>query len=200
MNSRSPRNPASQEDHFQRLARLLELESAAEARQMQERSQRQSAAEAERTGTSLVDLVVIEEHSGLGGRCILSLVKRNRSLALPWTRLQSGAPVLLSSQDEPGGGWRGVVCDRADRVVRVALNEPPEGIEEATCRIDLSSDEVARLRQRAALERARTAGRDRLAELRQVLLGETDPSFGPPKEFTPLDLSLNESQREAIQF
>src|SRR5262245_48567013 len=49
------------EDHFQRLARLLEMEAEAEARQARERAQRFSVAEAERTGNSLVDLVIVEE-------------------------------------------------------------------------------------------------------------------------------------------
>ena len=86
------------EDHFQRLIRLLELEGDAEARQARERSGRLSGAEAEKAGTSLVDLVVVDESSGLGGRCLLALVKRNRTLGLPWTRLQVGSPVLLSVQ------------------------------------------------------------------------------------------------------
>ncbi len=190
------------EDHFKRLARLLEFEADAEARQARARTRDISAAEAERAGISLVDLVVVEEHAGLGGRCILALAKRNRSLMLPWTRLQVGSPVLLSVQDgRDDSGWRGVVAERTERFVRVALEEPPKDREEsARFRIDLSTDEVSRLRQRAALERARLAKRDRLAELRQVLLGEMPPVFDPPAEYSPLNSSLNASQQEAVRF
>jgi superfamily I DNA and/or RNA helicase len=188
------------EDHFQRLARLLDMEADAEARQARERAQRFSGAEAERTGNSLVDLVILEEQSGLGGRCILSLAKRNQTLALPWTRLQAGAPVLLTPQGAKDSAcWRGVVCQRAERVIRVAVDEAPDA-DEATFRIDLSSDEVARLRQRTALERARNAKRDRLAELRSTLLGESPPRFAASQEFQPLDSALNPSQQEAIGF
>src|SRR5262249_23637365 len=42
--------------------------------------------------------------------------------------------------------------------------------------------------------------RDRLAELRRVLLGETAPDFGPETPFVRLDSSLNTSQQEAVQF
>jgi superfamily I DNA and/or RNA helicase len=85
--------------------------------------------------------------------------------------------------------------------VRIALNEPPEDAAgPETYRIDLSADEVTRLRQRAALERARTASRDRLAELRQVLLGDVPPSFGVERELVPLDPTLNSSQQEAVRF
>src|SRR5207244_12059550 len=113
------------EDHFQRLARLLELEAQAEARQTLERARQQSPAEAERAGDCLTDLVIADETSGLGGRCIVTLAKRNRSLTLPWTRLQAGTPVLLTPEKNAADtGRRGVVCEREQRVLRVALNEP----------------------------------------------------------------------------
>src|SRR5207253_2055871 len=118
-------NVPAGEDHFQRLARLLELESQAEARQTSEKARQLSPAEAERAGDCLTDLVIADETSGLGGRCILTLAKRNRSLALPWTRLQPGTPVLLVPEKAAEEGRRGVVCERAERVLRVALNEPP---------------------------------------------------------------------------
>src|ERR1700677_2645206 len=116
----------SNEEHFQRLARLLELESAAEARKILEDLSRVTAAEAERSGTSLVGLVVVNEDSGLGGRCLLTLAKRNRSLPLPRNRLEPGTPVLLSPEaGKRGEGWRGVVSQRGDQQLSVALNEPP---------------------------------------------------------------------------
>ncbi len=189
------------EDHFQRLIRLLELEGDAEARQARQRSGWLSGAEAEKAGTSLVDLVIVDESSGLGGRCLLTLVKRNRSLGLPWTRLQTGSPVLLSAQGTAAGPSRGVVCERTEQRIGVALDEPPDDAEPGTIyRLDLASDEIARVRQRTALERARAARGDRLAELRQVLLGETVPAFAAEKEFVPLSPSLNAAQQEAVRF
>src|SRR5262249_34507484 len=85
---------AGQGDHFQRLAELLELESHAEAEQIRERAAHRTGTETEQTGDCLVDLVVREEHAGLGGRFLLALGKRDRSRSLPWTRLQVGTPVL----------------------------------------------------------------------------------------------------------
>lgn len=187
------------EDHFHRLTRLLQLEAEAEAQQVRERLRRLAPAEAERTGNSLVDLTVVEEYSGLGGRWLVTLAKRNRTLALPWTRLQAGSPILFAPQGGTETGWRGVVADRAERVIRVALDDAPEDTE-GVFRIDLSSDEVARLRQKAALSQARNAKRDRLAELRPVLLGEKQPAFAEPQDVQPLDAALNASQQEAVRF
>src|SRR5258707_15558925 len=56
------------EGHFQRLARLLELESKAEAEQILDQIRRLPAAEAERSGKCLIDLVARDEYGGLGGR------------------------------------------------------------------------------------------------------------------------------------
>ncbi len=188
------------EEHFRRLARLLELESDAEAREALERTRRLPAADAERTGTTLLDLAVREEESGLGGRVLLKLGKRNPAQPLPWTRLNVGTPVLLSA---PGvaAGARGVLCERGDRSVRVALDNLPDELDDLPAyRLDLSGDEVARQRQRQALERARAARGDRLADLRRVLLGERPPEFAPEAPFAPLDPSLNPSQQEAVRF
>jgi superfamily I DNA and/or RNA helicase len=188
----------SADDHFQRLRDLLDLESEAEVRQTLERIRRLPRDEAERSGVCLTDLVVLDEHGGLGGRFILTLAKRSRS-PLPWTRLGAGSPIVLSPDTgKPDEGRRGVVCERSDSVLSVAFDELPQ--EEAdTWRVDLAHDEIARLRQRQALDRIRTSRRDRLAELRGVLLGETAPAFDATAEFTPLDTGLNESQIEAVR-
>ena len=190
------------DDHFKRLTRLLALEAQAEAEQAAERVRRLSAAEAERAGDSLVDLVVDDEFSGLGGRFVVRLVKRNRSHAVPWSRMGAGSPVVLSQEDSSAcSGFRGVVCERAERFIDVAINEPlGDAAEHATWRVDRSSDEVARLRQRAAMERARTARGDRLAELRQVLLGERPAQFRDELPLKPIDSNLNESQQGAVRF
>lgn len=187
--------------HFQRLGRLLELENRAESRLALERAQRMSGDAAERAGVALVDLVVTEEQSGLGGRCILTLVKRNRTLHLPWTRLGPGSPVGLSVQGgKPEEALRGVVVERREQYLRVAFNDPPEETDGGVWRLDLGGDDAAFRRQQAALDRARNASRDRLAELRAVLLGERSPEFSPETDLTPLDPSLNASQIEAVRF
>jgi superfamily I DNA and/or RNA helicase len=188
-------------DHFQRLAALLELESDAEARQILDASRRLSPAEAEQTGTSLVDLVAQDEYAGLGGRVIVAFTKRNRG-PLPWTRLQAGTPVLASPQGaRRATGWRGVVCEREENVLRVAFNETlDDDRDEPLYRLDHAHDEAARLCQRLALQRARAAKGDRLAELRAVLLGDAQPRFVDDAELTQLDPSLNESQTAAVRF
>ena len=190
------------DDHFSHLARLVRLESEEEARQMRERCRRPASAEVQRTDKCIAGLVVVEESTGLGGRCILRLTMRNRSQPLPFNRLEPGAPVLLAAEGGTSeGGWRGVVCDRDKAAISVALSEPPDlDGSSATYRLDLSADEASRQRQIAALDQARAAEGNRSTELRGVLLGEKSPSFGPVTEFVPKDAELDGSQCEAVAF
>ena len=190
----------SSDAHFDRLAAMLELESEAEARQLVERVRLLPPAQAEATGHSLVDLVTRDSYAGLGGACLLALSKRNPEQRLPWNRLGAGTPVVLSVQGRRGvEGCRGVVADRERTFVRVAFNDPPDEEAPGTYfRLDIAPDEAAPLRQRQALQRARGARRERLAELRTVLLGESAPEFGPMPEDVPLDPGLNASQRQAV--
>ena len=190
---------AGQEDHFQKLLRLLELESQAAARQTLERARRLSPAQAEESGNSLLDLVVTDEYTGLGGRFLLTLVKRRRT-PLPWTRLGVGSPVMLSAENRASDGFRGVISERTEQHVRVAFNDSPDEPQDAgPWRLDLASDEVAERRQRAALQRAASAGGDRLAELRRVMLGDREPEFAELAAFEPLNENLNASQQEAVR-
>jgi hypothetical protein len=196
-----PAASRSQEDHFQRLGRLLDLESGAEAQRAAEQARRLSAPEAQKTGNTLVDLVVIDDQAGLGGRYLVQLGRRNHA-PLPWTRLDVGSPVVLSpNAARVDQSHRGVVFQRGETSIGVALDRLPEDLaEHPAWRLDLSFDEVAVQRQRAALEQAGSARGDRLAVLRDVLLGVRQPEFGLDPEVRPLDASLNAVQREAVQF
>jgi superfamily I DNA and/or RNA helicase len=197
---------ADTDGHFRQFAELLALESQAEAERLLRRSHRLSAAEAERTGNTLVELVVSDEDAGLGGRYLWQFVKRRRG-PLPWTRLGVGSPVLLScGQAAAGRSTRGVICEKNERFVRVALAELPDDLaDQETWRLDLAHDEIAAQRQRSALEIARTARTGRLAELKQVLLGRRPPSFAAARDERDFDAllerrGLNDKQCEAVRF
>jgi ATP-dependent RNA/DNA helicase IGHMBP2 len=189
------------EDHFERLARLLDMESRAEAQEAAERGRRLSPAEAERTGTSLVDLVIIDEDVGLGGRYLLQLAKRSRS-SLPWTRLGPGSPIVLSpDKSKATSAYRGVVYERAEGSLRIALGSIADELaEHEAWRLDLSNDEVAVARQRSALQRTRATSENRRAELREVLLGGRQPEFDAEQDEPAIDSGLNDTQQEAVRF
>ncbi|MDD5368773.1 MAG: AAA domain-containing protein [Anaerolineaceae bacterium] len=193
--------------HFQRLAHLIDLEAEAEKQAALRDKQHCSPDEAESSGNTLVNLVIREDDSGLGGRFLLTLGKRNQNLSLPWTRLGQGSPVILSAQgaDNPcddGQGWRGVISRMGKDSLQVAFPQEPElQGDHPIFRLDRAGDEISRQRQRSALEKAQSApANSRLAALRLVLLGEDAPLFCPVEDFHPLDHSLNASQCEAVRF
>ncbi|WP_397571183.1 AAA domain-containing protein [Schlesneria sp. T3-172] len=186
-------------DFFQQLIRNLDLEADAVKAETLRLSHKASGDQAERTGTTIVDLAIRDETAGFGGRVILTLGKRDRRQQLPWSRLHSGTPILLSEeQGREQEGWRGVVTDRNRETITVVLSDSPETTaDRPTFRIDLSSDEIARQRQRNALKRVAEADRGRLAALKSRLLGEDAPEFNPGREWIPLS-PLDASQHAAV--
>ena len=193
------------DDHFQRLMHLLDLEAEAEKQETLRSLEKLSPAEAEAAGDSLIQLVIREENAGLGGRILLTFGKRNENLHLPWSRIGIGSPVILSEEGlahhAESAGWRGIVSRMNRDSVQVAFTQEPETeSERPTFRLDRSTDEISRQRQRQALEAARSAKGNRLAVLRDVLVGKQNAVFEPvtlPFTNTP---KLNASQNEAIRF
>lgn len=188
--------PLEAEAHFGQLAAWLELESIAERQRLTQRRQRMASANAEASGETIVDLVIEDHQSGVGGLFLITLVKRRRDQLLPWNRLRVGSPVMLSAQDEDGeDSWTGVISERSSRSIQVAVEEWPDG---NLWRIDLTPDEQTRRRQLAAMGTVLQA-RGRLGEMRRLLLHQRNPVFRVER---PLELpeTLNESQQEAIRF
>ncbi|MEM7114136.1 MAG: AAA domain-containing protein [Chloroflexota bacterium] len=176
--------------HFTQLLRWLAQEAKAE--QEQER----------RGGEShLQRLVVKDEKIGLGGMVLLQLQPRNEQLNLPWTPLTAGSPVLLREEGaKQGNGRRGVVTQKRRRMIEVALTYTPEPEgERPSFSLTLAHDAVARQRMERALSQIMAAKADRLAELRDILLGRQTAVFGSAG---PIDASLleqlNEVQKTAV--
>ena len=178
------------------MVRWLILEGEAEIERLAARRLRQSESYAEKSGDTITDLVIEDEESGLGGRLLLTLCKRNASLMLPWNRLRTGSPVILSASDpNVRGSLTGVVSGRSQRTIQVAVNEWPTA---KNLRLDLSPDEITRKRQWAAIKTVEQA-RGRVAQLRRLVLGEKRPTFGdfPVVRFVT---HLNPSQEQAVRF
>ena len=119
---------AETEEHFIRMTEWLAMESEAEIERMAERRKARDSAQAEKSGETLLDLVIEESDSGLGGRHLLTLVKRNREQRMPWHRLRVGSPVVMSTYpNEDGDSYQGVVSAKKNNSIQVALSRYPEG-------------------------------------------------------------------------
>jgi ATP-dependent RNA/DNA helicase IGHMBP2 len=187
--------PKQLETHFKQLRKWLDMESEAERKRMIERRKIRSQKNAEARGDTLVDLVITDHRMGLGGRFLVSFVKRNRTQDLPWNRFRVGSPVIASEELTEGDCGYGIVCSKEFSSIEVAFDEWPEG---ERFRLDLSMDEITRNRQLNALKSLQNA-KGRVAHLRDILLESREPRFDPliPLEMEP---RFNDSQRQAIEF
>lgn len=185
----------NQAEHFERLRRWLSMESEAERLRMTERRRRQGGGDVEKSGETLIDLVISDRKVGVGGRYIIRFAKRSVGRPLPWNRMRLGSPVMVSDDSGEGGFLSGVVCARTQSTIDVSIDQWPEG---EIFRIDLSSDEVTRQRQMTAM-RVVEQSRGRVAALRDILLLDREATFLEPK---PIEFAshLNKSQCEAVQF
>jgi ATP-dependent RNA/DNA helicase IGHMBP2 len=188
-------------DHFTKLARWLDLEAKAEADQIKQRFSRLSLADAEASGATIGNLIVRETMLGLGGRYLLTFTRRGGE-KLPWTRLDVGSPILASEQGSGSANLRGVVSDRSPGAIQAAFSQLPETeSEQPLYRLDLSTDEIARERQRAALARARTATPgEALGRLRRLLVLGGKLEFESERDWPAMESSLNASQQAAVKF
>ncbi len=145
-----------------------------------------------------MDLVAVDEQPSLGGRSLATLIKRNRTLALPWNRFKSGSPVVAIFKDEEGlAPCFGVVATKDNHAIQVVFDNPLEAVQ---LNLEMSVDDVSRNRQWSAMQ-AVEQSRGRIAQLRDVLLCERDPKWDTsPKLSLDMDANLNDSQRSAVAF
>lgn len=188
-------------DHFGKLSALLDLEAKAEQDEARRRAQSEEGSPVG-DGTTLTKLVLRDSEFGLGGRLLLTFGRKTLGEAIPPSRLGPGSPVVLNQTNvnRRVPSYRGVIYDRDHASIGVAIDPPDDELpDEATWRIDLSPDEVSRLRQQDALRRAASADGDRLAELRFVLVGEREPEF-VSEPLAASQATLNPPQLAAIDF
>ena len=182
--------------HFAQLLNWLQLEAKAEQEKL-----RQGQTDSE---VSLRQLALRTEDVGIGGRIVVGFAARHSNQPLPWTRLDAGSPVIVRQHGiEDGLGWRGIVTQRRRTLIEIAFNQPiePEG-ERPYFNIHLSHDEISRQRMQRAINQVATAQGTRLADLRDVILGDALPYFAHEVELdtdTAVTKQLNPSQKKAVQ-
>ncbi len=172
---------------FAKFRHWMQLEAKEEAQRLAEGL--------EREGT-LAGLKLHEQWSALAGRVICQFRPKTQGASLPPHSLRSGSPVLV--RDVEQNRVRGLVASVRDRSIEVVTQDFLENDDDPFTLIP-SNDEVTRRRMEFALTRAASATGNRLAHLRDVLLGEIEPAFDEDIAGPPRPAELNDSQWEAIE-
>lgn len=172
---------------FEKFRRWMASEAKEESRRLSEGEAKEG---------SLKGLKLHEQWSALAGRVICKFRPKTQGASLPPHRFRSGSPVLL--QDVEQNQMRGLVASVRDGSIEVVTQDFLENDDDPFTLIP-SNDEVTRRRMEFALKRAASAQGNRLADLRDVLLGEAPPTFDSAAELPERSRELNDSQWAAVE-
>ena len=189
-----PRDPT----YFDELSSLLDLERAAARERFEEQARALSLEERAARGLAILDLELVEDAVGLGGRFLGTFERAGRQ---PFSaRLSPGDLVLLRPRrQEDAEPARGVVSRGGRDSAEVAFDRgPPPWIGEGRLRLDLVPNDVTFDRAAQAIARAKALDRGRALERREVLLGNAPPRFDAAIALAPTG-PLNPEQREAVE-
>lgn len=188
-----PRSP----EHFEHLKRLLSLEQQAERAQLDDLRQQLTPSERQARGLTLLDLELVEESVGLGGR-ILQTFERRDHQPLAFVPGPGDLVELTARRPEPPPPAKGVVSRASASRVQIAFDQPPPPfVSEGTLLLDLVPNDVTFARARAALDQTLALDRGAARHRRDVLLGQVPARFERPPTFEP-SRPLNPEQAEAV--
>lgn len=190
-------------EHFDKLEALLDLEREAEKAQNIAELRRRPIEVRESLGKTVRSLQIDDVESGLGGMPLLKVSREPAGEELvPFHALSNGDNVLVTFP--PGSEPQtveGTMYRVDDYKAVVALNGPPPARwERGRCQIDLIGSDATYRRMKRALDAVREAKKNRLAELRELFIGEAKPKRQPKvkKSLTFFNEDLNEFQQDAV--
>ena len=188
------------QEQLLRTFELIKLERQADLEYYRQKVLLRSLTQRTQEGTTWYPVKLKRDYIGTGERLILEL-ERNSHLDQPHA-FQSGKSVSVFS-NASGNPERdhvnGVINYVRDNIMVVTLNaeELPDWIEDGMLGVDVMFDEMSYREMEFALKEVMKAENNRVAELRELLLG-TEKTI-PQKSIPPIPENLlNESQQEAM--
>ena len=153
-------------------------------------------ADGHRNEEALKGLRLHEQWSALAGRVICQFRPKTQGASLPPHRFRTGSPVLI--QDVEQNQIRGLVASVRDGSIEVVIADFLENDDDPFILVP-SDDEVTRRRIEFGLKRAACAAGNRLADLRDILLGQAQATFDRSRPLPERPRSLNDSQWSAVE-
>lgn len=201
-----PRDPAAVESELRHVHALMQLEQKEDQAQFKLKSAQAGIQERKRRGITWHPVVITREDIGFGGKLVLELERPAHQEGLHLFQVGRNAALFGPVQGHPtseqptlGGVITGV---RRNRLLLTTTREdlPDWVLEGGKLGIDLTFDEVSYREMNQAMNEVLRARGNRLAELRDVLLGARQARFDEPR---PDDLfypgPLNDSQQAAVR-
>jgi ATP-dependent RNA/DNA helicase IGHMBP2 len=195
------RYPMNANEHFERLAGLLDVEREAERAENERKLEKLSVQAREALGKTVTRLVVSREDYGVGGRAlwILSRPAAGEEYS-PFQSLNQGDLVAISyTQPEPNR-VRGTLYDVGEYEITVSLDgSPPTDSPIGKCQLDVLGSEATYKRMKKALGAVQRSEKPFITRLRQVCMGDQDAAFDTPETLEFFNPNLNKYQREAVE-
>lgn len=186
-------------EHLEKVEKLLAIEKQEDFEQYRSVIQKLSLAERREKGYSWHPLVVTRTGYTVGERAFL-IVERTKNLDNPH-QFRAGSTVNLFTQNTSAykPERSGIIQFVNKNRMKIVLNSKdlPDWLNDGQIGVDIQFDERTYLEMERALKLVKLAKGDRLAELRDIILGKVEPSFLSVENPTKIPL-LNESQNTAV--
>ncbi|MBS1488372.1 MAG: IGHMBP2 family helicase [Bacteroidetes bacterium] len=191
-------------DQLKHTYQLLQLERQADLEQYRQKVLMRALHERAKEGVTWYPVRLLRDYIGTGERVIIE-VEKTKLLDQPHS-FQSGkvVSVFTNASGKPEKQYvTGIVNYVRESVMTITLNgdDLPDWIDDGMLGVDVMFDEVTYREMEYALRKTMEAEDNRLAELREILLGKLHSSASRPPEKGNRQLAavLNESQQQAVK-
>ena len=189
--------------HFKNLQTLISLERAADLEQYRTKVMARSLSARVKEGSTWYPVRLIRNYIGTGERNVIELERTNQ---LEQPHAFSGGKSVSVFSNASGKPEKhhinGVVNYVRDNLMVITLNqdELPEWIDESLLGADVMFDEMSYREMDYTLQKIINAEDSRLAELREILAGNSKPEFGhdSTNNHQLKNNNLNKSQQRAL--
>ena len=195
----SKRSGMSPVEELEHLKKLLLIEKQEDFEQFKTLVQSLPLTDRREKGLSWHPVDITKRGYSIGDRAFVT-VKRIKDLNQPH-RFRSGGTVrLFDNRPDTKKAERSGVINYVDRnKMKIILNSTdlPEWLDRGDVGVDMLFDETTYLEMEKAVKKVIKSNNDRLAELRDILLGSLEPTFNPIVH--PINIpTLNASQNDAV--
>lgn len=198
-------DPYALEKELRKVQALLKLEQQEDLEQFKIKSAKTSIAERQHRGLTWYPVKITKEEIGFGGKLVLELERPASQNSLHLFQVGRNAALFgnipnRAATDRPT--LNGVITAVRRNKILLATNKEdlPDWVDEGKLGVDLTFDEVSYREMEHALQKVMGAYENRLAELRDILLGGKPARFRDESEATLYYPSpLNESQLAAVR-